>query len=547
MMSALQHQNEKRTLAIEINHYIETHDTACLKEITALLEKYLETDKVELWSYHDGTLTALEDENKKISLSDGLTQRAIFEKTPQTENHIKSAKNINLTIDNPYNLNAKALLVYPVMNGTDVIGVIKLFMFVGNHRSFTKHKAHTLESFKTYFYHLFSQKPIDISQLHDKEKTVNTEPQKRSDEKSTESGQELQILKKKYSKLFETSKKNLKTYEKAIQSYKKREEQYAAAINKLQEELNTLKEERTDDQNIIKSLRSKVQDDEKRYKRNLKKYKEILQNTEKQEQSYQKKILQLETVIERYQRKESTSAEQKKEETIPVMKVESPTEEITEKETAEMIIQKTASHINTKQNMRILFDLTLFAASSAKSAATMEKVLDSTQFIKKLIDKHSLKHSIPIKKYRHDVEQTVEMIYSYQESIFDDRLNIQIRKHKDVPGYLYCDPIKIQHIVMYLLIDLFDITDKKQPVYIDMRYEKKVLTFKIKAKIDPEKKAEQPRFKKGGIFKSDDPRLCLKFAQKLTKYLNAEIDSSEQEEGYTHLFRISASDSVIDG
>ena len=549
MMSTLQHKNKKHALAVQINHYIETDDQTHLKEITTLLENFLDTDKTELWSYHDGTLTALEDENKTISLSDSLIQHAVLEKTTQIENHIKSAKHINQKIDNPYDHNARALLVYPVIHGTDVIGIVKLFLLVGNNKVFTKQKEHALESLQKHFYHLFSKKPIDINKQHHQGKTVHTTQKEGNSEKNIQLEQELQTLKKKYAKLFETSKKNLKTYEKAIQQYKQREEQYTTAIKTLQQELNTFKEEHSDTQSIITSLRSKVQSDEKYYKKNLKKYKEILQNTEKQEKSYQQKILQLEALIERYKRKEESVEKQpkevKEEETKQIDKATVYTEEITERETSEMIIQKTVSHINTKQNMRILFDLTLFAASSVKSAATMEKVLDSTQFIKKLIEKHSLKHSIPIKKYRHHVEQTVETIYSYQESIFEDRLSIQIRKHKDVPAHLYCDPIKVQHIVMYLLIDLFDITDKNQPIYIDMRYEKKILSFKIKAKTDPEKKAEQSRFKKGGFFKPDEQRLCLQFAQKLAKYLNAEINSSEQEEGYTHIFRISASDSAI--
>jgi len=530
-MSALEHQNKKNTFAIQVNSYLEVPDHTHLLKIETSIEEYFEVDKAEIWFYADDTLTAPDNIDRKIGLSRSLTYDAIVEKKTQIENHIKSSRNFEQKIDNPNNVNAKALLVYPVMDGSVVIGIVKLFMLIGNSRVFNKQKEEALKSFHNCFYHLFVQKPIDTNILYLADKTP-------SSENNSALAEELQQWKERYTQLLTKSEEKLKLYE-------ERDKEQNETIRSLQSKLQNIEQNGSETETVITSLRNKLQSDEKYYKRNLKKYKEIVQGFEKKETAYQAEISELHTLVEKLQKKKSVAepsadtqkAEEKKSPKLP---------ETSQKETAEMIIQKTVSHINRHQNMRILFDLTLFASSSADSAAHMERVLDSTQFIKKLIEKHSLKHSVPVKKYKHHTEQTIEMIRSYQETIFQNILNIQIRQHKEVPAYLYCDAVKMQHVVMYLLIDLFEIADKKQPVYIDIRYEKKILTFKIKAKTAPKKKTEQSRFKKSAFFKSDAPRLCLQFAHKLAKYLNGEITNSVHEDGYTHLFRISASDSVIE-
>jgi len=536
------HLNKKNTFTMQINHYLENSNSEHLQKIENLIENFFNVDKAELWSYKDQMLTSLDNSSKHIPLGRSLTYEAIHTREIQIENHLKSAKIFDPDIDNPRKINARALLIYPIQKDAAVIGIIKLFMMIGSSRTFTKQQKFALEPFQNNFSHLFTQTLVNI------DSTDITEENESSQERQEvlQIKEELKTLKEQYELLLKERQEDLQQYKKAVTHYKQRDKQHTETIEALQNELNTIKKEESENQTVIQSLRTKLQHDEQHYKRNLKKYKEILQRSEKKDISYQEKVTQLQLMIEQYKEQEKAfkQALEKKKKKEEKKTVKTPGS--IERESTEMIIEATKPYINTQQHMRVFFDLALFSSSTQNSAAQMEKLLESTQLLKKLIEKPSFEHTIPVKKHKHSLEKTVKILESYQDTVFNGIFNIQIRKHKDLPSRLYYDAVKIEHTVMYLLIDLFEVTDSKQPVYIDIRYEKKILIFKIKAKTDSVRKTEQARFKKGGFFKSSHPGLSLLFAHKLATHLNGNIASSRHEKGYTHVFQISASDSAID-
>jgi len=303
--------------------------------------------------------------------------------------------------------------------------------------------------------------------------------------------------------------------------------------NKVQLQIDTSKTESNQKPHIDKNHTEE---------QNIKKYKDSIHRLLKNETNYQKEIERLQTLIEE-QKEEILILQQSLEEKHNITKTSKLNNE---KNIIKSLMKETTPNIRRNQHTRILFDLMLFSSFHSESAKEMDKLLDATQFLKKVIDKYSLKSRIPIKKYKHEIDKTITQLESYQATVFDNIFKIKVKKHSTVPSQIYCDALKIDQILLYLLIDLYNFADKRQPVFIDIMYDKKILIFKLKIKTILDQKPENKRLKKRILFRSENSRLSLDFSNKLAKYLNAEIESKTHDQGYTHAFRISASSSIVE-
>ncbi len=100
-------------------------------EIIKILKEVTLCENIDLLFY-DSAKRIFYDKIKKNSLSLKFLQNdrsmigeAFISKTPYHSSHILYDTNYNVSIDNPFNLSLSAQIIIPILNGEEVVGIIR--------------------------------------------------------------------------------------------------------------------------------------------------------------------------------------------------------------------------------------------------------------------------------------------------------------------------------------------------------------------------------------------------------------------------------------
>ncbi len=499
-----------------INSFVETKESNYMEEIEDAIGTLFDAQTVKFWkidSKNDTLTSMLGEIDASISLRSSLTKQAIDSKSILLENHVTSNKYYHSEIDNPFALKIKALIIYPIVKGKCVLGVLKIWRGLQHRKVFSKKDEALLFSLSPLWLHLLEgkevEKEISLAMLGDtvekntSKPKLNKEvsPQKKVTKalkNTNEVQRELEALKKERDALVEENqrykenekeqKNKLETYEQELETtkvkYKKLERSSIELYNESQSNqmmIKTLKDELTLLKKEHKGLRSKVKEKEKSAK-SIKALKS------------EKSLLSLEK----------------------------------EKNTFDNI-ETCLAHVDNRfaenEYAYMLFEMMLYALNSkkGKGIASIEESIKKTKLIPQIMDAYYFKGDIEIYNEKCRISDLKEHTKSYEKDIFAKMININITVDEKMPTSLVFDAAKIQSIILHLLVDLFEFVDHIEPVNVHFYFKNKYLCIDIGGSIHKKNSLFQTMFKKAKLGGDEKDRRGLQLSKKLMSRLKGDI------------------------
>jgi len=161
------------------------------------LKIIFDVSNVEIWEYNATTkiLLLLASTPIEMVAELGITQEVLATKNPIFTNHVVSEKNYNMQVDNINAYKIKSMLIAPIVNNGDIVGVIRLYRKIDNKINFSSKDVSDIKQVM----------PI-LSKL-----VLKIDNNQASEEKKFEiEKKELQEEIKKYKSYMEASKESIK-------------------------------------------------------------------------------------------------------------------------------------------------------------------------------------------------------------------------------------------------------------------------------------------------------------------------------------------------
>ncbi len=533
-------QTRVKEIVKSANSYAQTKESSYMEEIENAIGTLFEAQTVKFWKVDskNDTLTPLESEtDDALPLESSLTKQAIESKKILLENHVTSDKYYNSEIDNPFTLKIKALIIYPIVEGKNVVGVLKIWRGLKQRKVFSKKDEALLLSLSPLWLHIFEGREVAketlLAMLGD---TVekNTSKPKVSKEVSTQ-------------KTVAKSVEHTNEVQSELEALKKERDTLA-------EENQRYKENEKEQEHYLKTYESKMTELEASYTQELEvakvKYKELETSslelyTESQLNQVMIKELEKELKLLKKENKSLLSEVKGKEKSSKSIKeLKSEKSLLLQQKTKNVFdnIEACLVHVDNRfaenEYAYILFEMMLYALNSKQGIASIEESLKKSKVIPQIIDGYYFQGDIEVHNEKCRISDLVKHTKSYEKDIFSNMIDIYIDVEKNMPTSLVFDAAKIQSIILHLLIDLHQFVDHNNPVNVKFTFKKKFLHIKIGGSIHKKNSLFQSMFKQTKLGGDEKDRRGLQLSKKLISRLKGEIANLYEDDYYKFIVRL---------
>ena len=529
-------QNMVKQIVKSANSYAQTKEPSYMEEIEDAISTLFEAQTVKFWKVDskNDTIAPLEGEtDDALPLKSSLTKQAIESKKILLANHVTSDKYYNTEIDNPFALKIKALIIYPIVKGKRVLGVLKIWRGLKQRKVFSKKDEALLLSLSPLWLHLFEGREVAKETLLAMfGENVETDRMKSAPKKEVSSHQtviknekpaskeqiELKALQAVYDTLLEENKrykeqekeqeKRLEIYQSKIDGYDKELEASKTKYKELETSSLELYTEAQSKHVMIKELKKEL--------KLLKKENKGLVLELKEKEGSHKSIKELKS--------EKSLLAQKKQKNVF--------------ENIENILVHVDNRFAENEYAYILFEMMLYALPSKKGIAYIEQSLQKSKVIPQLIDGYYFKGDIQVHNEKCRISDLVEHIKSYEKDIFAKMIDLQVSVDDGMPASLVLDAAKIQSIILHLLLDLHKFINHNQGINIHFLFQKKFLNIKIGGFVYKQDSLLKSMFKQNKLGAEMKDRLGVQLSQKIISRLKGVIEYTHEDDYYKFEVRI---------
>ncbi|GEM_PF-2851636 len=578
-----------RDIAEDLNHYATSKKCEYVSKIESSLQVYFESIDVSFWLYNKRTMQLLElceEDNDALSIDDSLVETVIKNKKITIESHITSNKYYNPSIDNPHNLKVKSLILFPLFQNKELLGVVKVWRGMTQHKNFTKKDEASLEFFKPLFLYIFQsrsmsketvlsfvgeeQKPIIQAKVEKKvDPSKNTEALKVGEEKYKkiqielesykvqlkQSTQECKALNKsieKYTLQIEEDKKKIiltskshseevKALHTSIEAYKLQDISSRSEINGYQEQVKTSSE-------LYQSMKIALNKSINKYEslevssveieQISKKSQETIQTLEQNLSLFKMENKTLQSEIKNLNLK-SISPSIKDLKAQHVMKSQSK-ENILEKN-IELLLQNFDTYFVNYECVSMFFELIVYTLSSQKGMGELEEIMKDSKLLEKLIYGYYFKGNLVLNNEKNSISDLVKYIKLYVENL--PLVNVKIDFDENIPNTLIFDLPKLQSIIVHLVLDLYAFLDDSKLISLHFSFKNEVLQIEIGSTIEQKNSLMQSMFNQNKLDIEDKSRLGLQLSRKVIERLKGKINVRYENNYYTFILTFPAQDS----
>ena len=516
-----------KTMAHTLNDYVGSKDLKYIEKIEKQFEALFDAEVVKLWKYDDKneTLHLIENGSQgEIPLVPSLTKHSIDDRSPLISNHSTSDKYYTPEIDNPLELKVKALMIFPVIKGTHVVGVLRIWRGLKQKKVFTRQDENKLHSFTPLLIKLLACEKIEKEEIIaltddiEENKTLSVpKPSVASNtkEKSSNESDELTALKKKFDESLE-----------ALESYRKSETEYKNEIEKSQNDLNESKAKYKELETSALELSSEIED-----------YQSQIQEV----------TTQLEILKEEYADIKQELKEAKK--SSPVQNIKDAKLKnalVSNKELGnldqniEFLLDQVNHLFDKNEYAYIVFELLVFTLHSKKGMEELEEIVRKTKLVPEMIEGYYFNGNLKVHNEKYVIKDLVERIEKYRNKIFPEMTDFNIVVGNEVPTSLVFDAPKIQSVLLHLLMDLYQFAEPGKPVNVDFTFRNKLLTIEIGCSVYQKNSLLKSVLKQMKLTGNEKERQGLQLSIKLIKRLKGKIESVYEEDYYKFVFSVPA-------
>ena len=458
-----------REVSGKINDYIKSDAITELDIVENKLAKIAEVDFVKLYKINtNNELADLVEEKKKenILIFGGLLSEAIKSKKVIFENHITSSKHYMATIDNPLGIKVKSLLILPILGKGKVIGIVFFYRKVGNRKVFNIKLEKEIVQLTDVLYYLFIKKTIEKSFYLENYESKTTVSSKRTEitkkikvsnasiskytDKSENLEKEYAVYKSDTEKIIFKIQKSNEILEKKIQSFEDKITHYNDEVFELTAKVKKLEEENTALESVVKLL----EEENTAHLENIEKLTKTIKIQAQDQSMIEKNIFMQNAQIEKLEKKNTTLLRSQK--TIERKELD------TTQNHSGKIIELGREYFGNSEYTRIIFELIAYTLYSEQGLTYLEEEIISSGIVKKILNKYSFRKTIIVNIDKSKISNIVSNIKSFENLIFNKRINLNMVLGNDVPSSVYIDAKKLENIILHLLIDLFEFIDEHE-------------------------------------------------------------------------------------
>jgi hypothetical protein len=545
------------------NAYAKSKESKHMDEIEHAIQTLFESQTVKFWKVdtQKETIQLLnKDTDEALFLESSLTKQAIESKKALLENHVSSDKYYNVTIDNPFALKIKALMIYPILKGKTVIGVLKVWRGIKQRKVFSKKDEEILLALSSLWLHILESREIDketvLSLLGEnvekdviKPRVHKEEQTKKTVAKNVKYSRteliELESLKQERDTLKEENKRfveNEKEQEKLLQSYKDK-------IVEIEKEYKKSKNETSSKENEL-VFQTKIDAYDKELEASKIKYKELESSSlelysESQLNQIMIKTLEKELKLLKKENKNLLLELKEKEHSCKSIKdLKSEKSLLAQQnkknvmENIEDILMQVDNRFAENEYAYMLFEMMLYALNSKKGIAYIEESIKKSKIVPTIIDGYYFKSDLQVHNEKYLIADLVKHIQSYEKHIFSNMINIKVHVDDVMPASLVIDAPKIQSTLLHLLIDLHQFVDHSKAVHVNFTFKKKFLHIEIGGSIHKKNSLFQSMFKQTKLGGDEKDRIGLQLSKKVIARLKGEIDYLYEDNYYKFIMTV---------
>ena len=516
-----------KTMADTLNDYAGSKDLQYIEKIEKQFEVLFNAEVVKLWKYNDKneTLHLLENDNQEaITLVPSLTKQAIDDRSPVVSNHSTSDKYYTPVIDNPLALKVKALMIFPVIKGKQVVGVLRIWRGLKQKKVFTRQDENRLKSFAPLLTKLIACEKIEKEEMI--ALTDDTKEHKTSSESKPAAASKTKDKPGKVTAEITTLQKKLDESLEALKFSKESEAVYKTEIDKSQNELKQTKEKYKELETSSLELSSEVQAYQAQIKELTARFEALKKDHEdvKQELKEAKKGSRVQNIREEKLKRSLTSNK----------KLGNLDQNI------EFLLDEVNHLFAKNEHAYILFELLVFSLDSKKGMEYLEETLRKTKLVPEMIEDYYFNGYLKVYNEKCVIQDFVERIENYTNKIFSSLKNVNMVVDKEVPTSLVFDAPKIQSILLHLIMDLYQFAEHSKPVNIDFAFKNKFLTIEIGSSVYQKNSLFKSVLKQMKLTGNEKDRHGLQLSIKLIKRLKGKIESVYEDEYYKFIFSVPA-------
>jgi hypothetical protein len=545
------------------NAYAKSKESKHMDEIEHAIQTLFESQTVKFWKVdtQKETIQLLnKDTDEALFLESSLTKQAIESKKTLLENHVSSDKYYNVTIDNPFALKIKALMIYPILKGKTVIGVLKVWRGIKQRKVFSKKDEEILLALSSLWLHILESREIDketvLTMLGEnvekdviKPRVHKEEQTKKTVAKNVKYSRteliELESLKQERDTLKEENKRfveNEKEQEKLLQSYKDK-------IVEIEKEYKKSKNETSSKENEL-VFQTKIDAYDKELEASKIKYKELESSSlelysESQLNQIMIKTLEKELKLLKKENKNLLLELKEKEHSCKSIKdLKSEKSLLAQQnkknvmENIEDILMQVDNRFAENEYAYMLFEMMLYALYSKKGIAYIEESIKKSKVVPTIIDGYYFKSDLQVHNEKYLIADLVKHIQSYEKHIFSNMINIKVHVDDVMPASLVIDAPKIQSTLLHLLIDLHQFVDHSKAVHVNFTFKKKFLHIEIGGSIHKKNSLFQSMFKQTKLGGDEKDRIGLQLSKKVIARLKGEIDYLYEDNYYKFIMTV---------
>lgn len=485
----MKHENILKEISNVIKHNSIENKVSNIIEIETLIKKFIDAEYVTLYLYNKkmNTIVRLDKKESPKSVEPSFLKTVIQAKSVQFDNHILSNQYYSAAFDNPEKYVVRGMLVFPIIDDNRVKGLLSIFRTKREGKNFSHQDIENLDLLEPLLIKVFNKENIVKKELDSLLLKPKVTPQKTAIKNNTiEVRKREDKLEKSYS-------------ENAI--LKKELEKYQSTISTLNNEIDTL---RLQKDKQIKILEENQLSLENQYIQKNKKLQEHYNHLEKNIR------LDVPATFSMYQ-----------------------------DHNREFILRDVMDKFMGTQYAYMLFEIILYATSSRKKLTKINKYIKNSKWLYELIDEFYDTNQVKPNLKKYPMENIVSELYRYEQTLFKNKIQIEIEKKDTVPLSLVLDAPKLHSIIYHLLMDVYALSHAESPIKITIDYINKELSIRMSVDIVVENNVFKNIFK-SNKYKKEKGREGLHIARRLIQCLHGNLSSDVNESKYIHSFYMPA-------
>ena len=544
-----------REVATIVNSYASSKQ---YNEVAALEEHFrtlFDAEIVKFWKVdiRNDTLELIDEKKRDLmSLEPSLIKQAIGNKLPLIENHVTSDKYYNQEIDNPLGLKVKALILFPILKGKNVIGVLKIWRGIRQKKIFNKKDEEKLLYFEPLLLKIFESTTIEKEELIEllgekDEKVTKKTLHPAKIEKVTK------VTKKVNSQNEDTQRilaleEELDKIAKENEIYQRNEEKQNNVVHKYEVRLQKIEEKALENKENKLVFQTKIDKYDEKLNISNTRYKELevssleLYEESKLQQTTIKELEKELTLLKNENIQLDTKLKEKNTKSIQELKSEksilSTKQSSDIDENIEFILKHVDNDFSENEYAYMLFEMMLYALYSKKGMAYIEEHIKKSKILPNIIDGYYFKGDIQVHNEKYRISDLVEHIKMYEQNIFAKMIKLDISLDEMMPSSLVLDAAKIQSIILHLLVDLHQFLDHNHPVNINFTFKDKFLTVEIGGAIHKQNSLFKKMFKQTKLGGDEKDRIGLQLSKKIISRLKGKIDYFYEDEYYKFILTV---------